>query len=221
MPDIDHLMIYPHTFYNVSYSWYCSHSSHYEHSFKKATTSKWPPYPWIFWRWNGNPWHMVLFLHSPQHFGWPQLCPSPTKWIMSIQHSGPWSWIYHGVERKKNNLARKSKMGRIREEAEKLVQLQRESRLIHKWSRTEDGQLGIVWWNREYWDKGMGLKRLKTMENGLKIKKEEPSTPPLHIKVESPPTPCLHYPPSSMLSSHFHSIDPNDFKWSPRYSPSP
>ena len=38
---------------------------------------------------------------------------------------------------------------------------------MHKSSRTEGGQLGIVWWNREYWDVGMGLKRLK-------VKKEEP-----------------------------------------------
>ena len=121
-------------------------------------------------------------------------------------------------QRKKKNLVKKRKMRRIREAVEKLVQLKRELRLIHKQSQAEDGQLGIVWWNREYWDTGMGLKRL---DNGLKIKKEEPSTPLLHIKVETPPTPNLHYPPSSMSSSHFRSIGPNDFEWSPRYSPSP
>ena len=46
-------------------------------------------------------------------------------------------------------------MRRIREEAEKVVQLKRELQLMHKRSRTEDGQLGIIWWNWEYWDKGM------------------------------------------------------------------
>ena len=112
-------------------------------------------------------------------------------------------------------------MRRIREEAEKLVQLKREFRLMHKHSHTEDGQQGIIWWNREYWDKGMGLKRLRKLENGLVITKEEPSTPLLNIKIESPPTPNLHYPPSSISSSRFHSIDPNDFEWLPRYSPSP
>ena len=70
--------------------------------------------------------------------------------------------------------------------AETLVQLKRELQLMHKRSRTEDGQLGIVWWNQEYWDTGMGLKRLKMVENEINIKKEEPLTPLLHIKVESP-----------------------------------
>ena len=123
------------------------------------------------------------------------------------------------TERKRNkkNQARRRKMRRIRKRAEKLVQLKRELWLIHKWSRMEDGTMGIVWWNREYWDTGMGLKRLRTMENGLRIKKEEPLTPSLHIKVKLPPTPCLHYPSSSMSSSHFCSIDLNKFVWSPIY----
>ena len=117
-------------------------------------------------------------------------------------------------------------MRRIRKEVEKVVQLKRELWLMHKRSRTEDGQLGIVWWNWEYSlvELGIlghrnGIKRLRNLENGLRVKKEEPSTLLLHIKVKSPPTPCLHYPPSSMSSSHFHSIDPNDFVWS--NSPSP
>ena len=105
----------------------------------------------------------------------------------------------------------------IREAAEKLVWLKRELQLMHKWSRTESGQLGIVWWNREYWDTGMGLKRLRRLDNGVQVKKEEPLTPLLNIKVESPLTPCLHYPPSSMSSSHFRSIDLNKFVWSPIY----
>ena len=124
-------------------------------------------------------------------------------------------------KRKKKNWLRKQKMQRIREAAAKLVLLKRELQLIHKRSRTESGQLGIVWWNREYWDSGMGLKRLRRLENGLQIKKEELMTPSLHIKIESPPSPCLHYPPSSMSSSRFCSIDPNNFEWSPQYSPSP
>ena len=119
--------------------------------------------------------------------------------------------------KKKKNLARQQKIKRIREPVEKLVWLKRELPLIPKQSRTESGQLGIVWWNQEYWDTGLGLKRLRTMENG--IKKEEPSTPLLHIKVKSPPTLSLHYPPSSMSSSHFCSIDPNNFVWSNSLTP--
>ena len=79
-------------------------------------------------------------------------------------------------------------------------------------SRTEDGELGIVWWNREYWETGFGVKRLG-------IKKEEQSTPSL-VKVE-PPTPPLTYPPSRTSTSRFRSIDPNEFVWSPVYRPSP
>ena len=124
-------------------------------------------------------------------------------------------------KRRKNNAVRRRKMKKIREAVEKLVQLKRELRLMHKRSRTESGQQGIVWWNREYWDTGMGMKRLRTLENGKNVTKEESSTLSLWIKVKSPPTPCLHYPPSSMSSSCFCSIDPNDFVWSPRYSPSP
>ena len=122
-------------------------------------------------------------------------------------------------KRVKKNQARRRKMRRIRKEVETLVQLNRELWLIHKRSRTEDGTIGIVWWNWEYWDTGMGLKRLRMLENGLKIKKEEQLTLSLNIKVKSPPTPCLHYPPSSMLSSSFCFIDPNGFVWS--QSPTP
>ena len=85
---------------------------------------------------------------------------------------------------------------------------------MHKRSRTENGQLGIVWWNTEYRDMGLGLRRIK-------VKKEEPSTPSLQIKVKSPPTPTLDYPPSQTLTSCFCSIDPNKFVWSPIYGPSP
>ena len=52
---------------------------------------------------------------------------------------------------------------------------------MHKQSQTEDGQLGIVWWNWEYWDTGMGLKRLRRLDNGLQIKKEEQLTPLLYM----------------------------------------
>ena len=92
-------------------------------------------------------------------------------------------------------------MRRIRQAAEiqagKVKRLRRELWIAHKRSRTADGELGIVWWNIEYWDKGFGVKRLE-------IKKEEPSTPSLQIpKVEPPPTPPLTYPPSRTLSSLF------------------
>ena len=115
--------------------------------------------------------------------------------------------------------ADKRRMRRIRRAAEIQVgggvrQLKRELQIAHKRSRTEDGVLGIVWWNRENWGTGFRVKRLG-------ITKEEPLTPSLWIKVEPPPTPPLTYPPSQTSSSRFHSIDPNDFVWSPRYAPSP
>ena len=117
----------------------------------------------------------------------------------------------------KKKQADKRRMRRIRWEAEiqagKVKRLRRESRTAHKRSRTEDGVLGIVWWNQEYWGTGFGVKRLG-------IKKEEPSTPSL-VKVEHPPTPPLTYPPSRTSMSRFHSIDPNKFVWSPVYWPSP
>ena len=112
----------------------------------------------------------------------------------------------------------KRRMRRIRQameiQAGKVERLRRELRLAHKKSRTEDGVLGIAWWSREYWGTGFGEKRLR-------IKKEEPLTPSLQIKVEPPPTPPLTYPPSQTSTSQFHSIDLNDFVWSPVYRPSP
>ena len=118
----------------------------------------------------------------------------------------------------KKKQADKRRMLRMRRTAEiqagKVKRLRRELRIVHKRSRTEDGELGIVWWNREYWGTGFGVKRLG-------IKKEEPSTPSLQIKVEHPPTPPLTYPPSRTSTSRFCSIDPNDFIWSPVYRPSP
>ena len=117
----------------------------------------------------------------------------------------------------KKKQANKRRMLRIRRAAEiqagKVKRLRRELRIAHKRSRTEDGVLGIVWWNQEYWGTGFRVKRLG-------IKKEEPSTP-LLVKVEHPPTPPLTYPPSQTSTSRFHSIDLNDFKWSPIYEPSP
>ena len=112
----------------------------------------------------------------------------------------------------------KRRMGRIRQaaeiQAEKVKRLRRELRLPHKRSKTEDGQLGIVWWDQSYWSMKFGAK-------GLRIKKEESSTPPLLIKVKHPPTPPLTYPPSQTSTSQFRSIDPNEFVWSPIYRPSP
>ena len=110
-------------------------------------------------------------------------------------------------KRRRKNWARMRKMERIRWEVEKLVQLKRELRWAHKKSRTEAGVQGIVWWNREYWDNGKGLKRI----GGVKVKKEEQLTLSLQIKVEPSPTPTLQYPPSHTSTSHFHSIDPNNF----------
>ena len=117
----------------------------------------------------------------------------------------------------KKKQADKRRMKRIRHAVEiqagKVERLRRELRIAHKRSRTEDGTLGIVWWNTEYWGTGFGVKRL-----GIK---KESSTPSLRIKVEHPPTPPLTYPPSRTSTSRFCSIDPNDFVWSPIYRPSP
>ena len=120
-------------------------------------------------------------------------------------------------KRRRKNWAQARKMERIRREVVKLVWLKRELRQAHKWSRTEAGVEGIVWWNREYWDTGKGLKRI----NRVKVKKEEPLTPSLQIKVKPSPTPTLQYPPSCTSTSCFCSIDPNEFVWSPVYAPYP
>ena len=119
----------------------------------------------------------------------------------------------------KKKQADKKRMKRMRRAAEiqagKVKRLRRELKIAHKRSRTEDGELGIVLWNREYWGNGLGVKRLE-------IKKEEPSTPSLLIpKVKPLPTPPLLYPPSRTSSSIFRDIDPNDFVWLPVYAPSP
>ena len=74
----------------------------------------------------------------------------------------------------KKKQADKRRMQRIRRAAEiqagKVKWLRRELQIAHKRSRTEDGTMGIVWWNQEYWGTGFGVKRLG-------IKKEEPLTP--------------------------------------------
>ena len=118
----------------------------------------------------------------------------------------------------KKKQADKRRMRRIRRAVEiqagKVKWLKRELWLAHKKSRTEDGVLGIAWWNREYWGTGFGVKRLG-------IKKEEPLTLSLLIKVKPPCTPPLTYPPSRTSSPIFQDIDQNDFVWSPVYAPSP
>ena len=89
----------------------------------------------------------------------------------------------------KKKQADKRRIMRMRRTAEiqagKIKRLRRELRIVHKKSRTEDGTLGIVWRNQEYWGTGFRVKRLE-------INKEEPSTP----KIEAPPTPPLTYPQS-------------------------
>ena len=118
----------------------------------------------------------------------------------------------------KKKQADKRRMRRIRWAAEiqamKVRQLKRELWIVHKKSRTEDGELGIVWWNWEYWGTGFRVKRLG-------IEKEEPSTPSLQLKIKPPLTPPLTYPPSWTSTSLFRDIDLNNFVWSPIYAPSP
>ena len=79
------------------------------------------------------------------------------------------------IKKKQADKRRKMRIRRAAEiQAGKVKRLRRELRMVHKRSRTEDGVLGIVWWNQEYWGTGFGVKRLG-------IKKEEPSTPSLEI----------------------------------------
>ena len=119
--------------------------------------------------------------------------------------------------RMKRKVAKKRRMQRIRCHAElraaEVKLLRRELRIAHKKNRTEDGELGITWWSREYWDEGKGVKRLT-------VKKEEPVTPIWWGQDYKPSTLMLTYP-SLTPTSRYQSLDPNDFIWSPRYRPSP
>ena len=120
--------------------------------------------------------------------------------------------------RMKKKAAKKQRMQRIRRHAElraaEVKLLRRELRITHKKNRTEDGEIGITWWSREYWDKGKGVKRIS------EIKKEEPVTPIWWGQDYKPSTPMLTYP-SLTPTSRYQSMDPNDFVWSPIYRPSP
>ena len=66
--------------------------------------------------------------------------------------------------RMKKKAAKKRRMQRIRRHAElkatEVKLLRRELQIAHKKNRTENGEMGITWWNREYWDKGKGVKRI-------------------------------------------------------------
>ena len=120
-------------------------------------------------------------------------------------------------QRMKKKVAMKRRMQRIRRHAELRVAevklLRRELRIAHKKNRTEDGEMGIVWWNRDYWSDGKGVKKLT-------VKKEEPVTPIWWGQDYKPSTPMLTYPPLTP-TTRYQSLDPNDFVWSPIYRPSP
>ena len=117
----------------------------------------------------------------------------------------------------KRKAVKKRHMQRIRWHVElkaaEVKLLRRELRIAHKKNRTENGEMGITWWSREYWDEGKGVKRLTA-------KKEEPVTPIWWGQDYKPSTPMLTYP-SLTPTSRYLSIDPNDFVWSPIYRPSP
>ena len=119
--------------------------------------------------------------------------------------------------RMKKTAAKKRRLQRIRRHAElraaEVKLLRRELRIAHKKNRTEDGELGITWWSREYWDERKGVKRVS-------IKKEEPVTPIWWGQDYKPSTSMLTYP-SLTPTSRYESMDPNDFVWSPIYRPSP
>ena len=106
-------------------------------------------------------------------------------------------------KRMKEEESRARQMRRIRERAGVLKQLKRELRQVHKLSQMTSGFPGIHWWHLKYWDEG------------LQIKKEELASPTIvNIKVESSSTPHLQYPSKSPTtpSSHYRSLDLNDFK---------
>ena len=112
-------------------------------------------------------------------------------------------------KRRKRRRAELNAKKRWNQRLEKVARLKRE--LIRK---GELGESGLVWRNQERRPKGEE-----------RIKKEEPSSP--NLKIETPPSPNLLYPPTpphryeSMTLSRYQSLDPNDFKWSPIYAPSP
>ena len=117
----------------------------------------------------------------------------------------------------KKKAAKKQRMQRIRRHVElraaEVELLKRELWIAHKKNKTENGELGIVWWSREYWDDRKGVKRHT-------VKKEEPITPIWWGQDYKPSTPMLTYP-SLTPTSRYQSMDPNDFVWSPIYRPSP
>ena len=119
--------------------------------------------------------------------------------------------------RTKKKAAKKRHMQRIRRHAEldaaKVKLLRRELRIAHKKSRTENGEMGITWWSREYWDKGKRVKRATE-------KKEEPVTPIWWGQDYKPSTLMLTYP-SLTPTSRYQSMDLNDCVWSPIYRSSP
>ena len=93
--------------------------------------------------------------------------------------------------RMKKKAAKKQRMQKIRRHAElkaaEVKLLRRELQIAHKKNRTENGEMGITWWNREYWDEGKGVKRYT-------VKKEEPVTPIWWGQDYKPSTPMLTYP---------------------------
>ena len=102
----------------------------------------------------------------------------------------------------KEEESRARQMRRIREKVGVLKQLKRELQQVHKLSQMENGFPCICWWHLKYWD----------IEG--RVKKEEPISPTIvNIKVELPSTPHLQYPSRSPTtpSSHYRSLDPNDF----------
>ena len=100
-------------------------------------------------------------------------------------------------QRMKKKAALKRRMQRIRRHAElraaEVKLLRRELRIAHKKNRTEDGELGITWWSREYWDEGKGVKRLTVK------KKRNQSHQYGGDRTTNPQHRCSHTHPSHLL----------------------
>ena len=86
-----------------------------------------------------------------------------------------------------------------RKRAELLVQMRRKLWYAHKFSKDENGEEQIKWW--DHWG---------AHNNRVIVKKEEPVEPSIKVKKEEPPTPNLEYPITP------ESPDPNAYEWDPQ-----
>ena len=160
MVDISQLMIYQSPSWIVSYSYSrnCHDPSRYEHMLQKRLI------PYIVDNLDGDD-----FFDSNNFFTLPNTLDDESfvhiiqqdTCLYDIQDLDPED-IAERLRIKKKQ-ADKRRMMRMRWVAEiqagKVKRLRRELWIAHIGSRTEDGILGIVWGNQEYWGTGFRVKR--------------------------------------------------------------